>query len=103
MQDWRKQNPDAYRAIKLRYRANLANAEGNHTGAELKALHKAQNGKCVYCRAALKKGYHADHITPLSRGGTNWITNIQLTCGSCNVKKNSTDPIVFARRLGRLL
>lgn len=103
VQNWRKQNPEGYRAIKLRYRANLANAEGNHTAAELKALHKRQSGRCVYCREPLKKGYHADHIQPLSKGGSNWITNIQLCCGSCNVKKNSTDHIVYARRLGRLL
>jgi 5-methylcytosine-specific restriction endonuclease McrA len=103
VQDWRKQNPEGYRAIKLRYRANLANAEGNHTAAELNALHERQSGKCAYCREPLKKGYHADHIQPLSKGGSNWIANIQLCCGSCNVKKNSTDPIVFARRLGRLL
>jgi 5-methylcytosine-specific restriction endonuclease McrA len=100
---WRKQNPESAKAIKLRYRALLASAEGNHTGAELKALFKAQDGKCAYCREPLKKGYHADHIQPLSKGGSNWIANIQLCCGSCNVKKNSTDPIVYARRLGRLL
>jgi len=100
---WRKENPEAAKAIKLRYRALLASADGNHTGAELKALHKRQNGKCAYCRELLKKGYHADHIQPLSKGGSNWISNIQLCCGGCNVRKNSTDPIEFAQRLGRLL
>ena len=103
IKQYKKENPEVYRAIKLRYRANRASAEGNHTAAELKALHKRQNGKCAYCRALLKKGYHADHIVPLSKGGSNWISNIQLCCASCNVKKHATDPIAFAQRLGRLL
>ena len=91
------------RARTQNYRASLRGADGSHTREEIWALHDQQKGKCVYCRASLKKGYHADHIQPLSKGGSNWISNIQLTCGPCNNRKHATDPIAFAQRLGRLL
>lgn len=91
------------RARTRNYQAALIGAEGNHTREEVWELYASQKGKCVYCRVSLKDGYHADHIKPLSKGGSNWIANIQLTCGPCNIRKHATDPIVFAQRLGRLL
>jgi 5-methylcytosine-specific restriction endonuclease McrA len=100
---WREANPEAARAIKQNRRARERAAEGRHTAAELRALFAKQKGRCVYCRAGLRKGYDADHIQPLSRGGSNWITNIQLLCEPCNSRKWATDPIEYARRVGLLL
>jgi hypothetical protein len=102
-QRWRKANPEANTAIKHRRRARERNAEGSYTAVEVKALFERQGGKCVHCTKSLRNGYHVDHIVPLAGGGTNWITNIQLLCGPCNVRKGATDPIEFARRNGRLL
>ena len=101
--EWNAANPDGQRTRARNYRAKLHAAEGSHTAAEIKALHKAQKGKCVYCRTSLGASYHADHIVALSKGGSNRIANIQLTCGPCNNRKRAADPIDFARRLGRLL
>jgi 5-methylcytosine-specific restriction endonuclease McrA len=100
---WRKSNPEAYRAQVQTRHARIANAEGRHTAADRKALLKQQNGRCGYCRKSIKTTWTVDHIQPLSRGGTNWISNIQLLCPSCNYSKQDTNPIEFARRIGRLV
>jgi 5-methylcytosine-specific restriction endonuclease McrA len=101
--EWNAANPDGQRTRGRNYRAKLYAAEGSHTREQIQALHDSQGGKCVYCRVSLKDGYHADHIRPLSKGGSNWIANIQLTCGPCNNRKRAADPIIYAQRLGRLL
>ena len=100
---WNAANPDGPRTRGRNYRAKLYAAEGSHTREEIQALYDSQGGVCVYCKTSLGTNYHADHIQALSKGGSNWISNIQLTCGPCNNRKRATDPIVFARRLGRLL
>ncbi|MGE4283733.1 MAG: HNH endonuclease [Clostridia bacterium] len=41
---------------------------------------------CVVCAA--EKDLTIDHIIPLSRGGTNEITNLQVLCRKCNSKKH---------------
>lgn len=101
--EWNAANPDGPRTRGRNYRAKLYAAEGSHTREEIQALYASQKGKCAYCRISLENGYHADHIQPLSKGGSNWISNITLACGPCNNRKRATNPIVFARRLGRLL
>ena len=102
-QDWKRANPEKGRADSNARRAKQRAAEGSHTADELKALFKAQKGKCAYCSKSIRNGYHVDHVKPLARGGTNWITNIAMACARCNTSKGATDPIVFAQRLGRLL
>lgn len=100
---WNAQNPDKKRALAENRRARLVGAEGAHTGAELMALFDRQKGRCVYCRSKMGKRFCADHIVALVNGGSNWISNIQLTCRPCNSRKHAKDPFVFARQLGRLL
>jgi 5-methylcytosine-specific restriction endonuclease McrA len=103
MRVWKKANPERVRADANVRRARQLAAEGSHTANELKALFKAQKGKCAYCSQSIRKGYHVDHVIPLARGGSNWISNIAFACARCNTSKGATDPIVYAQRLGRLL
>lgn len=43
--------------------------------------------KCFYCKS--KENLTIDHKTPLSRGGTDDLNNLQCLCESCNKIKSS--------------
>lgn len=100
---WQKANQEAVRAMAQAQRARRRNAPGKFTRDDVIDLLKAQQDRCAYCRRPLKGRYHMDHIHPLVSGGTNHRRNIQMTCGTCNVEKNSKDPLDFARSRGLLL
>lgn len=103
VREWNAANPEAARVRGRNYRARLNAAEGSHTADDVKSLYSKQVGRCVYCRRKLGDRYHVDHIRPLSRGGSNWPTNLQLLCARCNNNKRAADPLHYAQRLGRLL
>lgn len=100
---WRKKYPDRARVSDANKKAMRKRAEGKFTRADVEKLMSLQKSKCIYCPRSLKKKFHIDHIHPLSKGGSNWPSNLQLLCEPCNLHKHTTDPIVFAQRLGRLL
>jgi len=54
--------------------------------------------KCVYCG---KKGKEIEHIVPKSKGGTNSIHNLTLSCRECNIKKGTLTLKEFAKKIGK--
>lgn len=100
---WRKNNPEKRLAAHHKRRALKRGSGGSHTAADVAAIRKAQKDSCAYCRVKLRGGGHIDHIVALSKGGSNDKTNIQITCGACNLRKHTRDPIEFAQSMGMLL
>lgn len=103
LRKYRKENPEKIRAFRINRRARMMNAEGSHDENDIMALYELQKGKCINCQVSFKhSGYHIDHIMPLAKGGSNWPSNLQLLCPSCNSRKSAKDPIQWANENGRL-
>lgn len=49
------------------------------------------NGKCFYCGTEIVKtgNWHVDHVIPVSRGGTDEMSNLEAACVDCNTKKSN--------------
>jgi 5-methylcytosine-specific restriction endonuclease McrA len=91
---WIKANPDKKRAAVHRRRAREQAAEGSFTDAEWSALKAFYNHACLCCgKREPEIRLTVDHVIPLEKGGSNFISNIQPLCASCNSAKgaNSTD------------
>lgn len=80
-----ERNPERIAHLKARRYARERNAEGSHTLEEWQAMKNEFNNKCAFCKK--DKKLTKDHIIPLSKGGTDYIENIQPLCRSCNSKK----------------
>lgn len=60
-----------------------------------KAVFFRDRGMCACCNKdlsgliSINQTEHYDHIIPLAEGGINDVTNLQVLCASCNLKKGS--------------
>lgn len=83
---WAKRNPEKTTAFYHKYRTNKASGGGAYSAAEWKSLIEHYGGKCLCCGRDDVK-LTADHVVPVSKGGSSNIDNIQPLCQSCNSKK----------------
>ena len=98
-----KSNPEIIRAANNAYRARRRGAAGTLTAAEFATILERQKFRCHWCGISIKTQSQMDHVMPLVRGGEHSAANVVGSCGLCNRRKRSKDPILWANELGRLL
>lgn len=103
LKEWRKRNPEKGVEYAQNRRARIMSAEGSFTTGDIKRIGEHQNWLCAWCSKKVRKGYHVDHIMPISKGGSNSPDNLQILCKSCNLHKHAKDPIEWANENGKLL
>lgn len=95
-QDKVSRNDPHYGRLLYHYRRCIV---GNINGAYLDELLEKQDWKCAYCRCVLYPDNQVlEHMTPLSRGGTNDRSNVCWACWDCNTRKGTQTYDEFMKR-----
>jgi len=89
-QKWVKAHPELQSAYYHKRRAKKSGNGGSFTTGEWDLLKKQYGYVCPMCnRKEPEIKLTIDHIIPLSKGGSNYIENIQPLCSSCNSIKRT--------------
>jgi 5-methylcytosine-specific restriction endonuclease McrA len=83
---WRAKNYQRIKGYQKISKARRRTAQGNFTAAEWRDLCARYGNKCLACGS--EGPLTVDHVIPISKGGTNDITNLQPLCLSCNLHKH---------------
>lgn len=91
VENYRKNHPEKVKAWNANRRTRLMNV-GIITDEMVFEVYARDSGKCAYCGDVTGHVWHLEHIIPLSRGGTNAIDNLCVSCSPCNLSKGARTP-----------
>lgn len=92
--DGRCQNPKYLSWISNLHSKRKQQAEGSHTFGEWELLKKQYGYICPMCKKSEPEiKLTEDHKIPLSKKGSDDISNIQPLCLKCNMKKHDKLPV----------
>lgn len=82
---WRRANKARVVQQVLDRNAKRRGNGGSHTLQEWRDLQEKYGHRCAFCKR--ETDLTRDHIVPVSKGGTDDISNIQPLCRPCNSRK----------------
>ena len=85
--EWTRSNPDKIKSYTQNRRSRIAGNGGSFTEEEWQELCNKYDNICLCCGE--KENLQADHVVPVSKGGTSYISNIQPLCQPCNSRKGN--------------
>lgn len=100
----RAEHPEISDAGSCNSRAKKHNQPGRVSPEQILTILDSQDRRCKLCslsfvRIGSFKGYHIDHIRPLTANGSNDCGNIQALCETCNRKKYNKGPEEIEKKL----
>lgn len=78
-----------------RRRARMVQAAGQYSTAQFKDRWDYYGGRCWMCSGSADG---MDHVKPLSRGGSNWPSNLRPACRPCNARKGTKEATEWLQR-----
>ena len=90
---WRDENRHKISVYRKRRKYNQRGASGAFTEEQLSARIVYYGGRCFYCNS--DNATTIDHRIPISKGGTNWPSNLVPCCKSCNSRKRDKTETEF--------
>lgn len=76
------------KAVNANTRAKRWGCAGELSAEDIRLAYTSCSGRCAICLDNPIR-WEIDHIIPLSKGGTNTVRNIQITCSKCNRSKGT--------------
>ena len=103
---WRLKHPRWAKTLSIEskhiYRARLANAEGRFTLKQFRELCKKYKYTCICCGKTedqlfdIQRMLVPDHVVPISKGGSNFIDNIQPLCHAIKGGRGGRPDVIYA-------
>lgn len=83
------ENPDLVKSRLLRRKKLEEGSIGYFTDSDISRIRIELEDSCRFCGKPLDSKGEIEHLTPLSRGGSNFPKNLTLSCLNCNREKTN--------------
>ena len=94
LREWRRNNPEKKAQQARKHRATRLGVSVNDLmRVQWEAIQESYDHRCAYCGKKMKGKLCQEHITPISKGGNNTLSNVVPACPYCNSIK-ATGPVL---------